>query len=102
MIYAIATIQLVEGKRDAFLEEFHKLVPKVRAEVGCIEYGPTMDVKTNIAAQGPLREHVVTIVEKWENIESLEAHVKAPHMLEYRAKVKDWVVSTSLQVLQPA
>lgn len=102
MIYVIATIQLVEGKREAFLEEFHKLVPKVKAEEGCLEYGPTLDVKTNIAVQIPVRDQVVTIIEKWESLQSLEAHLKAPHMLEYRTKVKDWVVSTSLQVLQPA
>ncbi len=51
MIYVIATIEVAEGKRDAFLAEFHKLVPKVHAEAGCLEYGPTVDVPTGPAPQ---------------------------------------------------
>jgi len=45
---------------------------------------------------------VVTIVEKWESLEALMAHAAAPHMTEYRAKVKDIVVGSALQILQPA
>ena len=66
MIFVIATIELKPGKREAFLAEFNRNVPNVRAEKGCLEYGPTVDVKTDIKAQIPLRENVVTIVEKWE------------------------------------
>jgi quinol monooxygenase YgiN len=101
MIYVIATIEVKPGKRDAFLAEFKKNVPNVKAEKGCIEYGPTMDVKTEIKAQIPLRENVVTIVEKWESLVALQAHLVAPHMAEYRGKVKDFVVGTTLQVLEP-
>jgi len=102
MIFVIATIELVEGRRDDFLRIFHALVPKVRQESGCIEYGPTVDVETNIPSQEPARENVVTVVEKWESIEALEAHLMAPHMLEYRKTVKPMIVRTSLQVLEPA
>jgi quinol monooxygenase YgiN len=103
MIHVIATIELHAGKREAFLAEFHKIVAPVRAEVGCIEYGPTIDVAgTGIAAQLPLRENVVTVVEKWESLQALQAHLVAPHMLEYRPRVKDLVASVKIQVLQPA
>jgi len=44
---------------------------------------------------------VVTIVEKWDSVAALEAHLIAPHMREFRTQVKPWVVSTSLQVLTP-
>jgi quinol monooxygenase YgiN len=101
MIYVIATIELVEGKRDAFLEEFRKLVPVVKAEAGCIEYGPTLDISSGLTAQIPIRDNVVTIVERWEDVPALQAHTKAPHMAEYRSKVKDWIIRTGLQVLQP-
>ena len=102
MIFVIATIELADGKRDAFLQTFHGLVPAVRAEAGCLEYGPTVDVQTDIAAQQSLRDNVVTVVEKWDDLEALEAHLIAPHMQEYRKTVKDLVVGTSLQILQPA
>jgi len=101
MIFVIATIEVKSGKREAFLAEFHKNMPNVRAERGCIEYGPTVDVKTDIKAQIPLRENVVTIVEKWESLPALHAHLTAPHMATYRERVKDYVVGVTLQVLEP-
>lgn len=102
MIHVIATIDLVEGKRKAFLVEFQKLVPLVRAEAGCIEYGPTIDVASGMGAQVPLRENVVTVVEKWADLAALKAHSVAPHMQDYRPRVKDMVKSTTLQILEPA
>ncbi len=101
MIYVIATIKLNSGCRDSFLSEFRKLVPAVLAEDGCIEYGPTIDVDTNISAQLPARDDVVTVVEKWDSIEALEAHLIAPHMVEYRQKVKDFVAGAELQITEP-
>jgi quinol monooxygenase YgiN len=101
MVHVVATITLAAGKREAFLKEFKALVPSVLAEQGCIEYGPTIDLQTNVPVQPPVREDVVTVVEKWEDIPSLEAHLVAPHMLGYRAKVKDLVRSTQVLVLQP-
>jgi quinol monooxygenase YgiN len=102
MICVLATIELAEGRRDEFLAAFGQLVPKVLAEEGCIEYGPMVDVQTNIPAQPPARPNVVTVVEKWQNIEALEAHLIQPHMLEYRKAVKGMVAGTTLLVLEPA
>jgi len=102
MIHVIATIELVGGQRDSFLNIFRALVPKVRGEAGCLEYGPTVDVATGIAAQGPLRANVVTVVEKWTDLAALKAHLVAPHMEDYRPKVKHLVRSVTLQVLEPA
>jgi quinol monooxygenase YgiN len=102
MIHVIATIEVAAGKREAFLAEFHRLVPKVRAETGCIEYGPAVDVASGIAVQSALRDNVVVILEKWESLDALKAHLSAPHMAEYRGRVKELVVGVHLQVLQPA
>ena len=102
MIYVVATIELAEGKRDDFLKRVRQLVPEVRAEKGCLEYGPAIDTPTGIKAQMPLRENVVVMLEKWQDVKSLEAHLTAPHMLKYREDVKGMVGKTQLQVLQPA
>lgn len=102
MIHVIATVQLVSGKREAFIAEFVANVPNVKVEAGCLEYGPAIDVKTDIAAQIPVRDEVVTIVEKWESLAALHNHLAAPHMAAYREKVKDLVAGVSLQVLEPA
>jgi quinol monooxygenase YgiN len=102
MIHVIATVELRAGQRDAFLAEFRKIVPLVHAEEGCLEYGPTVDLSSGLSAQQAVRPDFVTIVEKWESLEHLMRHVSAPHMAEYRPKVKDMVVATVLTVLEPA
>ena len=102
MIHVIATIEVVAGKRDAFLAEFHNNVPNVKAEAGCIGYGPAVDLPTGIGAQIPIRENVVTIIERWESLDALNTHLAAPHLATYREKVKDLVKGVTLQVLQPA
>lgn len=102
MIHVIATIEIADGRRDDFLAAFHELVPKVHAEEGCIEYGPTIDIESGIPLQDEPRGNVAVILEKWETVEHLNAHLTAPHMTEYREQVKDIVMGMTLQVLQPA
>jgi quinol monooxygenase YgiN len=102
MIVVLATIEIHPGKRSEFLAEFRKIVSKVRAENGCHEYFPAIDTASGLAVQGPAREDIVVVVEKWESVAALEAHLIAPHMMEYRPKVKDFVKKVGLQILSPA
>jgi len=102
MICVIATIRLAEGRRDDFLAEFGKIVPDVLAENGCLAYQPMVDLPTEVGAQVPQRPDVVTVVERWESVEALEAHLMAPHMLEYRKRVRELVAESSLAILEPA
>ncbi len=102
MIHVIATVELVAGQRAAFLDEFRKVVPHVLEEPGCLEYGPTVDAETDIPAQLALREDVVTIVEKWQSVEHLKQHLVAPHMQEYRPRVKALIARSTLVILTPA
>lgn len=102
MIHVIAIIELNPGTRDEFLREFHGIVPTVRAEAGCIEYGPAIDARTSLPQQQRLGETTVVVVEKWESEAALEAHLAAPHMLSYRERVKSCVREVRLHVLQPA
>lgn len=99
MLSVIAEIEIADGKREEFLAEFRKVVPLVLAENGCVEYGPTLDAVTDISAQIPIRENIVTIVEKWESVDALKAHLVAPHMTEYRVRVKSFVVGSVLRIL---
>jgi quinol monooxygenase YgiN len=102
MIYVIATVELAAGKREQFVKAFRANVPNVLAEKGCIEYEPTIDLSTEIKAQPTVRADVVTVVEKWESLDALKAHLVAPHMISYRETVKDLVKGVSIQVLEPA
>ena len=102
MIHVLATIEVQPGKRAAFLAEFHRIVPLVHAEAGCIEYGPAVDLATGLSVQAAPRDDVAVIIEKWESLDALKAHMHAPHMAEYRVRVRDLVRGVHLQVLQPA
>ena len=102
MIHVVAIITAKPGKRAEILGHFRANVPTVRAEKGCIEYGPTVDVPTSIPAQGPPRADVVTVVEKWESVAALETHLMAPHMREFRKATESLRCGTSLRILAPA
>jgi quinol monooxygenase YgiN len=102
MVHVIATIECHPGRLAALLKEFEQIVPVVRAEDGCLEYGAAVDLDTALAAQPPVRPDVAVAVEKWRDLAALEAHLAAPHMTAYRGRVKDLVLQTTLQVLTPA
>jgi quinol monooxygenase YgiN len=101
MIHVLASIRIKDGKRPAFLEIFKSNIPSVLKEKGCIAYSPAIDAPTGLPAQ-ELNDAVVTIIEKWDSLQDLKAHLSAPHMLAYREKVKDLVAGVSLKVLTEA
>jgi quinol monooxygenase YgiN len=102
MIHVIATIKVKPGTREKFLGILKANVPHVTAEKGCIAYVPTVDVESGIPVQVDLRPDVVTLVEAWESLDDLRAHLKTAHMQTYREKVKDIVKNISLHVMTPA
>ena len=101
MISVIASVRVKVGRIPEFIEIIKSNVPEVRKEKGCIEYSPTVDIDSGLPVQ-KLDKNVVTIMEKWESVEALRAHLKTPHMLAYREKVKDIVEELSVKVLKEA
>ena len=99
MINVIASIQIKEGHLSDFVEIFKSNIPKVLEEKGCIEYVPTIDVPTGLPPQ-ELNINGVTIIERWDSLEDLKAHLTAPHMLAYREKTKTLVDKMSVKVLK--
>lgn len=101
MIHVIATIDLKPNSREAYLPVLQKNVANVKAEEGCLAYEPAVDIDSGLPAQGMVRENVVTIVEAWESLEHLVAHLKTPHMAAYRDAVADYVENVSVQIMSP-
>lgn len=101
MINVIASVRVKTGMLSTYLTILKTNMPAVRKEKGCIEYAAFVDIEAQLPPQ-VLDKNVVTILEKWESLEALHAHLGAPHMLDYRNKVKTLVESVSLQVLQEA
>ena len=102
MIHVIAAIEVAEGRRDDLLALVRELVPKVLEEDGCLDYGPTVDVQTSMEIQGDVRENVLVMVERWESVDALKAHMTVPHMATFLAEAKEMVQGLSLQILEPA
>ena len=100
MITVIASIKVEQDKVVEFVNIFNDNVPNVLEEDGCIEYYPTVDIETGLKVQ-QVDPSIVTIVECWESIDALKAHLEAPHMLAYREQTKDLVKEVSIKVLQP-
>ena len=101
MINVLASIYIKEGRVSEFIEIFKSNIPNVLEEKGCIEYVPTIDVPTGLPPQ-ELNDNVVTIVEKWESLEDLQAHLSAPHMVAYGENVKAIVEKVSIKILKEA
>jgi quinol monooxygenase YgiN len=101
MIHVVASIRVKPGGVSEFLEILKPNVPLVQAESGCVEYVPTIDTDSGLPPQHR-DENRVTIIERWESLEALHAHLKTPHMLAYRERVKEIVEDLSLAVLEDA
>ncbi len=101
MIHVIASVHIKPGRVAEFIEIFNANIPEVLKEKGCIEYAPAVDVPTGIPPQD-LDENLITVVEKWNSVEDLKAHMVAPHMEVYHENVKDMVEKVSLKVLENA
>ena len=101
MIHVVASIQIKQGQISSFLEIFTSNMPAVLKEKGCVEYVPTVDIPTDLPPQEK-NDHVVTVIEKWNSLEDLTAHMSAPHMLAYKEKTKALVEKISVKVLRQA
>ena len=100
-IQVVVVIIAKPGHRADVLQAFNDNVPAVLAEKGCLEYAAYVDAegyRPPIVSAGP---EAIVILEKWESREDLAAHSRAPHIVTYQAKVKDWIESRTVQVLTP-
>ena len=93
MIHVVATLKIDPAQREAFLAEFAALTPLVLAEDGCLEYGATVDEPTPIEVQELAGEDAVVVIEKWESVPALEAHLAARHyyLVHTHQILLDWL-----------
>jgi len=100
MIHVIASIKVKPESLEDFIAIFKANVPHVLAEDGCLGYEPAVDLDTGMPFQ--TREpDVVTVVEKWESLDALKAHLATPHMLDYREKTQAMIEDTVVRILSP-
>ena len=102
MVYLVVSVRVKEGKLQEFLGLFKSVALKVREEKGCVQYVSTVDLETGMPPQS-LDKSIVTILEKWESMDALQAHLAAPHMTDYFEKEKPLVDElVSMKILKEA
>lgn len=101
MLHVLAYITAKPGMRDAVLREFRVNIPAVRAEEGCIEYVPVVDLPDFGPSQVELGPDTFVVVEKWASPEALRAHAVAPHMQAYAQRTADMIESRVVHILSP-
>lgn len=71
-------------KPDADIEAYKRLtldvVPKVRAEDGCRLYTLLQDSSADWDKPMRFGERTMWMVERWDSVDALKAHLEAPHM----------------------
>ena len=101
MIHVIAIVTAKPGRREEVLGHWRQIVPAVRAENGCIEYGAAVDAEPALPIQTNYGPDTFVVIEKWESMDALKAHAAAPHMREYGAKTKELLASRVIHILSP-
>ena len=101
MITVIAQITVAAQRRAEFLTAFAGYAEEVRHEKGCLEYQPMIDLDARLPLQ-LVDDRVVTVVEKWQSVEDLAAHLSSSALQTFQEKVQGLVEGLSLKVLQKA
>ena len=76
MLLVAGKVRFAEGDIDRIRPEIKKMVDASMQELGCIEYGCSVD------ATDP---NLFRIVERWVDREALKAHFQTAHMAEWNA-----------------
>ncbi|MFU0888337.1 putative quinol monooxygenase [Kluyvera sichuanensis] len=101
MLTIIAEIRTRPGQhhRQAVLDQFTKIIPTVLKEDGCHGYAPMVDHAANVSFQTTAPDSIV-MVEVWESVAHLEAHLQTPHMKAWSEAVKTDVLDTTIRILE--
>ena len=76
------------------------VVPTVRAEDGCRMYTLLKDAKTDWDKPMRFGERTMWMLEKWDSIDALKAHLDTPHMKAFGPTVRPMRTASTFHVLE--
>lgn len=78
LLTVVATMTAAPGKRDELAQALQELVPLTVAEDGCVNYD---------LHQGVENPDEFAFYENWTSAEKLDAHLAAPHLATFAARL---------------
>lgn len=100
MIHVIAAIKAQPGQRDTLAAAFLDMLPRVRVKPGCIEYTLAFHLHSAFPGQPPFDENELIIVEKWDDLDALKAHMTDAAYQAWFVELWPLIASASMQVFQ--
>jgi quinol monooxygenase YgiN len=85
--------------KDKIIQAFKKITPTVLQEQGCHGYQLLVDAGVDVSYQSKDSDLIV-MLEKWESIEHLNAHLQTEHMQAYQLEVKEHVADVKIRILE--
>jgi quinol monooxygenase YgiN len=89
MIFVVSKSIVKEDKVAEYKQQVVRLIEETRKEEGCISYDLCEDIDNH---------NILTFIEKWENKQYLDAHMKTAHFIEIVPKLKDLRESSELSI----
>ena len=76
------------------------IVPTVRAEDGCRMYTLLKDAETDWDKPMRFGERTMWMLEKWDSVDALKAHLDTPHMKAFGPTVRPMRTASTFHVLE--
>jgi quinol monooxygenase YgiN len=89
LLTVIAYMRAAPGKRDELRQALEALIEPTRREKGYVNYD---------MHQGIEDPDAFFFYENWESGEDLDAHIAAPHLVEFAARVPDLLDENGLSI----
>jgi len=90
-LVVVAALTAAPGSEEALREVLTSLVAPTRLEEGCLRYDLHVD---------PLKPATLVFLETWASREAHQAHCRAPHFLDARARQEGLVASRDVKLLE--
>ena len=92
MLYVIATLRVRPDKLKTCLAAARHVIAETRKEEGCIFY----DMHQSVTDPDQ-----VVFVERWDSIDALANHFKAPHMAAWRNAGVECFLNSKVEIIAP-